>query len=114
MGYEEKRKSRRHTRSESVSIQLLNEDDENSSAIVKEQTIDLSAEGIRIEVNRLIEQEIFFDICIELNDSHKRFLLTVEVKWSRTSDIGFEAGLEILPAKGTDFKQWFEHLNSLD
>ncbi|PIP80289.1 MAG: hypothetical protein COW84_06040 [Gammaproteobacteria bacterium CG22_combo_CG10-13_8_21_14_all_40_8] len=106
----ENRNHPRILRIEAISIQVLlpSFDGSEDSEIVKTTTLDVSASGLRVKTEQNLPVGNIFDICIQLTDYSKTFLLTAEIKWCTASSINneFLAGLEVQPALGTDYLYW--------
>ena len=109
---DERRSAPRRLRSESVSVQVLQPCDDGScpARVIDTQTVDVSAYGMRLLVSERLDTGRIFDICVELRDHPRRFLLTGETRWCRyhPEQGGFELGIEIREGEGTDFLVWGE------
>ena len=110
MDVDDKRNAVRFLRSEAVSIQLLLPCPDRScpAEVVDCETVDVSRNGLRILLTEEVAAERILDICVELTDSPKRFLLTGETRWCRYNATrgSYEVGLEIQDGEGTDFAAW--------
>ena len=106
----EHRTTARLLRKESVSIQIFLPcvDGTCSAEVVASETIDISRYGLRLLLPKPLEAGRIYDICIELKDDPKRFLLTGETRWCRCNSErqGHEVGIEILDGEQTDFTAW--------
>ena len=106
----EHRAAARLLRRESVSIQILlpSMDDSRPAEVVASETIDISGQGMRVLLQEPLQTGRIFDICVELKEEPRRFLLTGETRWCRYSNKrkGHEVGLEILDGEGTDYAAW--------
>ncbi len=110
---EERRGSRRIPRRESASIQLVfpGEDGSCRPEVATSVTLDVSIQGFRLLLSKALEPGHIYDVCVELADDPKRFLLTGETRWCHYSEkrSGYEVGIEILEGDGTDFEVWARH-----
>lgn len=108
---DERRTTERFLRKESVSIQILLPDADGacSAKVVASESIDISGRGLRLLLPVPLESGRIYDICVELKDDPRRFLLTGETRWCRYSDDrqGHEVGIEVLDGEGTDSVAWF-------
>ncbi len=106
----ELRATARLLRKESVSIQIFLpcDDGAHPTEVVASETIDISRYGIRLLLPKPLEAGGIYDICVELKDDPKRFLLTGETRWCRcnSEQQGYEVGIEILDGEETDFAAW--------
>jgi hypothetical protein len=110
-GRDERRNDLRQLRKESVSIQLVfpSEDGLCKPEVAAVVTIDVSQHGLHLLLDRPLEAGRIFDLCIELADEPRRFLLTGETRWChavRQADAQYEVGIQILDGEGTDFDAW--------
>ncbi len=108
----ERRSASRRLSSESVSVQVLQscDNDSCSTRVIDTRTVDVSSHGMRLLVAERLETGCIFDICVELRDHSRRFLLTGETRWCRdhSEQGGYELGIEIHEAEGTDHLVWGE------
>ena len=108
----ERRSVQRWLRNESVSVQVMQPcvDGSCPARVIATRTIDLSCQGMRLLVEDELEEGRLFDICVELRDHPRRFLLTGETRWCRPHSPGpdYEVGLEIQEGEGTDYLVWAE------
>ena len=113
---DERRTSERFLRKESVSIQILLDDSDGSccAQVVASETIDISGYGLRLLLPSPLETDRIYDICVELEDDPRRFLLTGETRWCRYNSErgGHEVGIEILDGEGTDSVAWYRALGA--
>lgn len=69
--------------------------------------LDISANGLMIEIDSHLLVNSVQQICIQRPNSAKRYFLTVEVKWSRDLGEGrYNCGLSIFESEGTDVQKW--------
>ncbi len=113
---DERRATERFLRKESVSIQILLPDTNGTccAEVVASETIDISGRGMRLLLPTPLEADRIYDICIELEDDPRRFLLTGETRWCRYNGErqGHEVGIAILDGEGTDAVAWYRALGA--
>ncbi len=105
----ERRNLPRILRHDRVAIQLLRPGEEGprSGRTINTETLDISQHGLRVRIDHPVESDHYFDLCIELHDHDKIFLLTGEIRWCRPlAEGGFEAGILLHDGEGTDFAGW--------
>jgi len=112
----DRRDSRRLPRKESASIQLVFpcEDGTCRPEVATSITLDVSIRGFRLLLSKPLEAGHIYDVCVDLADEPKRFLLTGETRWCRYSKefAGYEVGIEILEGDGTDFEVWARYFET--
>ena len=112
----EQRLTTRIMRQESVSVQVLRPSLESGSSaeVVASETIDVSEHGLRLLLPEALERDRIIDICIQLRDDPKRFLLTGETRWCRYNSErqAHEVGIEILDGEQTDYTAWSESVSA--
>ncbi len=101
----ENRASQRFIKHEQVFIEVMSHD---GAAVIKTQTLDVSATGMRLLCEKQVEPGMIHQICIQVTGIEKRFLLIAEIKWSKPEQGGWLAGLEIQDAEGFDLEPWRE------
>ncbi len=106
----DRRRDDRRPFHDSLSIQLLLPclDEVCPARVVDSETLDASATGLRIILDEAVEQDRLYDICVEVKNHPKRFLLTAETRWCRYDErhAVYEVGLELQNGEGTDFEAW--------
>jgi len=114
MGEEDwdRREVQRLTRRDLLSVELR-PSGANASApvvVVSTETIDVSANGLRMLLPAPVAPDCLFDFCIEVKGHPQRFLLTGEARWCRRlpGQEKYEAGVLIHDGQGTDYPQWAE------
>ncbi len=112
----DRRDSRRLPRKEPASIQLVFpcEDGTCRPEVATSITLDVSIHGFRLLLPKPLEPRHIYDVCVDLADEPKRFLLTGETRWCRYNEefAGYEVGIEILEGDGTDFEVWARHFEA--
>lgn len=86
------------------------EGQEEKSKILICQTLDVSANGMRIALDEALVEGSIHQVCIQLNREQQRIFVTAEVKWCAESPehSGYIMGLEIFESDNTDIQQWKE------
>lgn len=97
---------------ETVFIELTSAEpgSEAPAVIVISNSIDISANGLRVITDRDLMLGSILRTCVQFKDSEERLLLVTEVKWSRPHDKDgeFIAGLSLFESEGTDIQKWKE------
>lgn len=110
----DKRQEFRLTTQEAVFLELTSAapDDDTPSDIVVSNSVDISANGLRVIIDRDLTVGSILRTCVQFMDSDHRFLLVTEVKWSKPLEVPgeFEAGLSLFESDGTDIQLWKEIL----
>jgi PilZ domain len=106
----ERRAGQRIPRRESVSIQLWlsRAGQPGHPRVVAGETMDLSVRGLRLRIAEPVESDRILDLCVDVKDHPKRFLLTAETRWCRhdMGNGGYQVGLLIYDGEGTDYREW--------
>ena len=109
-GPKERRDGSRIPRREAVSVELRTADSGGSAPtrLVAAETVDISADGLRMILPCAVQPECFFEMCVEVEGDPRPFLLTGESRWCRpVTDRGvYEAGFRIHDGVGTDYGAW--------
>ena len=73
-------------------------------------TLDVSASGLRIELNQPIKVDSVLDVWVTLKDSTKKYFLTGNVRWIQEMEVGgyFQIGVVLRERSDTvtDFNSW--------
>ncbi len=73
-------------------------------------TIDVSASGLRIELNQQIKIDSVLDVWVTLKENQKKYFLTGNVRWCRTLETGeyFQIGVVLRERSDTvtDLDSW--------
>lgn len=95
---------------ESVSIQILQPQTDNADVprVVSCKTVDISTNGLRLQLNEPVEPERIFDLCIELDIVPQYLLLIGETRWCHYNDHDscYDVGMIIHDSEGTDYQEW--------
>jgi len=107
---EDQRRAARVPRVESISVELRPRygSDPLDTRVVSTQTVDLSADGLRIRLASPVDPGCLLELCVVLRGCPRLFLLTGESRWCRPArdGDGFEAGFLIYDGQGTDYPDW--------
>ncbi len=73
-------------------------------------TIDVSASGLRIELNQQIKIDSVLDVWVTLKETEKKYFLTGNVRWCKVMDVGgyFQIGVVLRERSDTvtDLDSW--------
>lgn len=73
-------------------------------------TVDVSATGLRIELNQPIKMDSVLDVWVTLKDTTKRYFLTGNVRWCTEMDVGgfYQIGVVLRERSDTitDLESW--------
>ena len=90
----------------------LGEEPNGEPAIVISQSLDISANGLRIITDRELTAGNILRSCVQTQDIAKRFMLITEVKWSQPwqNPGEFLVGLALFESEDSDIQQWKEFI----
>lgn len=82
--------------------------------LVVTQSLDISANGLRVIATQPVATDIILRCCIRDADE-RQFLLVTEVKWCRSQmDTGdYLLGLSLFDSEGTDIVAWKEYIGQI-
>ena len=73
-------------------------------------TLDVSATGLRIELNQQIKLDSVLDVWVKLKDNDKRYFLTGNVRWCNEMEVGgyYQIGVVLRERSDTvtDLASW--------
>ncbi|WP_163832131.1 PilZ domain-containing protein [Spartinivicinus ruber] len=108
----DKRQEYRLTAHEVVYIQTsaASVDNTEPSRIIISNSLDISANGMRITSSEDLVIGSIYPTCVQLESPSCRLQLVTEVKWSKKLESGneYSIGLEIFESDGTDIQKWKE------
>lgn len=108
----DKRQEYRLDARETVFIELTSAEpgDDTPPLIVISNSLDISANGLRIITDRDLTIGSILRACVQFKNPEDRLLLVTEVKWSRPHDQAgeFVVGLSLFESEGTDIQRWKE------
>ena len=109
---EERRADKRFDKSEEISLKIVFSS-ENPGLLGKTmsgETLDVSASGLRISMEREIKIDSVLDVWVTLHDQNKKYFLTGNVRWCRPSETGnsYQVGLVLRERTDTvtDLVSW--------
>ncbi len=100
---------RLHAR-EVVFIEAVSGDEDKSSCIIVSNSLDISANGLRITSSECLPVGSIHSICVQLDNPNCRLQLVIEVKWYQKLESTSEylIGMELFESEGTDIQIWKE------
>ncbi len=115
---QDRRQHTRQPRDERVVVQIVSStrDTLPPGTVVRCSTKDVSANGIRIQVDRRVPEGFLLELWVEVSNHATKFYLAGEVKWCQELDDAerYLVGIELKDSDTEDFKQWQEVLRSYD
>ena len=115
---QDRRQHTRQPRDERVVVQIISStrDTLPPGTVVRCSTKDVSANGIRIQVDRRVPEGFLLELWVEVSNHATKFYLAGEVKWCQELDEAkrYLVGIELKDSDTEDFKQWQEVLRSYD
>ena len=81
------------------------------------QTLDVSATGLKVALDRQLTTGAILQIGVEPPGAADTFYLTGEVRWcrhTRSDDVQWYAGFELLNAADSDIERWERLVSSLE
>ena len=95
----------------------LNEDDQHSSSsIVVSNSLDISANGLRVITDRTLPIGSILRTCVQTPSATEGFILITEVMWqSEWKKAGeYLVGLALFESEGSHIQEWKEFIAHLD
>lgn len=107
---DEKRQELRLNAQETLFIEVDSGDENAQPQIIISNSVDISANGIQVVIDRPLFTGSIHRLCLQLGDSEQKLYLTALIAWSRllTNDEGFAVGMQVLESQGTDVQRWKE------
>jgi len=109
---EERRSAQRFQLQEALELKIVFSS-ENPNLLGKTlcgSTIDVSATGLRIEINQPIKLDSVLDVWVTLKDDNKRYFLTGNVRWCAEMEVGgyYQIGVVLRERSDTvtDLDSW--------
>ena len=95
-----------------VFIELMAASNHAPATIVISQSLDISANGLRVITDRDLPIGSILSSCVQINNSSQRFMLSTEVKWSQAYQHNGEylIGLALFESEDTDIQAWKEFI----
>ena len=106
----EKRQELRLSAQETLFVEVDSGDEDSSTQIIISNSVDISANGMQVVIDRPLLVGSIHRLCLQLGDPEQRLYLTALIAWSRAliDDEGFAVGMQVLESQGTDVLQWKE------
>jgi hypothetical protein len=103
----EKRQELRLCAQEALFIELGSPDGAQPTQIVIGSSVDVSANGVKLVIDRSLQPGNIHRVCLQMEDD-ERLYLSATVIWSRAlpDDDGWAIGLQVLESEGTDIQGW--------
>jgi hypothetical protein len=110
----DRRQHARQPRDERVVVQIVSStrDTLPPGMVVRCATKDVSAQGIKIQLDQQLPEGFLLELWIEISNHTGKFYLAGEVKWCQELDEGkrYLIGVELKEGEGEDLKLWQEVL----
>ena len=108
----DRRGARRYQAKEALNLKIVFSS-ENPGLLGKTlcgSTLDVSATGLRIELNQEIKIDSVLDVWVTLKDNNKKYFLTGNVRWCNQMDVGgyYQIGVVLRERSDTvtDLDSW--------
>lgn len=109
---QEKRQELRLNAQETLFIEVDSgeENDSGQTQIIISNSVDISANGLQIVIDRPLQTGSIHRLCLQLGVPEQRLYLSAVVAWSRVlpDDDGYAIGVQVLESQGTDVQHWKE------
>ena len=105
---EERRNETRLNNNTTIFVEVCSASPDNSTLgnVIICNSLDISANGILIEMDQEVAIGSILRICAELHNSKQALYLVGEAKWVRAEGAHFNIGFELYDAENTDFPGW--------
>jgi len=114
----DRRQHTRQARDERVVVQIVSStrDTLPPGTVVRCSTKDVSAQGLRIQLDQQVPEGFKLELWIEVSNHPSKFFLAGEVKWCQALEDSkrYLVGVELHEGETEDFKLWQEVLASSD
>jgi len=112
----DRRNHPRLARDEKVVIQVVSSasDPSLTGLTVKCSTVDLSAQGLRVKLDKHVPEGYRLELFLQVTGHSRRFFLAGEIKWSREvegEEGGYLTGIELVDAPETDLSDWVKQFD---
>ena len=105
---QDRRQHSRQPRDERVVVQIVSStrDTLPPGTVVRCSTKDVSANGLRIQVDQSVQEGFLLELWVEVSNHPTKFYLAGEVKWCQELDEGkrYLVGVELKETDTEDFK----------
>ena len=105
---DERRSELRLDEKTTVFVEVCSADFDNSTPanIIICNSLDISANGIQVEMDKAVPLGSILRICAELHESKQALYLVGETKWIKPEGDHFNIGFELYDAENTDIAGW--------
>lgn len=109
---EERRSATRYEQKEALDMKIAfsSENPNLLGKTVNGSTVDVSASGLRIELNQQIKIDSVLDVWVRLKGNNKKYFLTGNVRWCSEMEVAglFQIGVVLRERSDTvtDFDSW--------
>ena len=115
----DRRQHPRQARDERVVVQIVSStrDTLPPGTVVRCSTKDVSAEGLRIQLDRQVPEGFLLELWVEISNHSSKFFLSGEVKWCRSLDDEgkrYLVGVALSEGETEDLAQWRTLLGSVE
>lgn len=114
----DRRQHPRQPRDERVVVQIVSStrDTLPPGTVVRCSTKDVSAEGLRIQLDQKVPEGFHLELWVEISNHPSKFYLAGEVKWCQEIEEGkrYLVGVSLAEGKTEDLDQWRTLLGSAD
>ncbi|WP_101758791.1 PilZ domain-containing protein [Oceanicoccus sp. KOV_DT_Chl] len=106
----ERRSETRIEEKTTVFVEVCSASFDNSSPanVIICNSLDISANGIQVEMDEEVAIGTILRICAEFSNSDKALYLVGETKWVKQEEDHFNIGFELYEAEDTDIAGWKE------
>lgn len=104
----EKRSETRLEQKTTIFVEVCSSSFDNSTpgSVIICNSLDISANGIQVEMDQEVPIGSVLRLCAEIHDSDQALYLVCETKWVREDGDHFNIGFEIYDAENTDIVGW--------
>lgn len=89
-----------------IELQAADYDNSAPANILICNSIDLSANGMQIQLDREVPVGSIFRLCVDFSDKYDAVYLVGEVKWIRRLENEYSIGFELFESEQTDIEAW--------
>ena len=111
----ERRTEARLVEKTTVFVEVCSAEFDNSepASVIVCNSIDLSANGMQVEMDQPVPVGSVLRLCAELHNGDQALYLVGEVKWIKQHSDGFKIGFELYEAENTDITGWKEIITAM-
>jgi hypothetical protein len=105
---QERRRHRRLLREERLFVQIasVGSEPEATERTFPCSTLDVSAEGLRLLLDRPLEIGCSIELWVEVTGRQGKYFLAGQVRWVTSTPEGHLAGIALAPRSGDDLMAW--------